>query len=231
MLYMKIVSNLKDKYSNYYINIKNSKLYPSEYLVRIFQSERLKKKFNFPNFSKKKLLDMSCGDGRNLPLFYNLNFKIYATEITKKIIEKTKRNIKTNKVIFKVGNNQSIPFKNNFFDFIVCSHSCYYVDKNGTLEKNLKEIKRVMKKDSFLIGTMPHKNNYYFKKSMEIFKNHYRVNNDYLNLRNNYVLSAFSNKNDLIKNLKKNFKVIGIGTLNNNYFEMKEKMFIFVVKK
>lgn len=228
---MKIKDNLKDKYNEYYNNLSVSQLYPSEYLVRIFQSDQFKQKFKFPNYKNKKLLDMSCGDGRNLKLFYKLKFKTYATEITNKIIKQVKKNIINSKIIYKVGNNKKLPFKQNFFDFIVSSHSCYYVDKRGTIEKNFKEIKRVMKSDSFFVGTIPHLKNYYFDNASELFKNHFVVNNDYLNIRNGYVLSAFDNKKNLKKILSKYFKVLGIGILNNNYFGLKEKMFIFVVKK
>ena len=56
------LNNLKNNYANYYVKFKNSKLYPSEYLVRIFLSSRNKKKFNFPEFKNKNLLDLSCGD-------------------------------------------------------------------------------------------------------------------------------------------------------------------------
>ena len=68
------IKNLKRKYANYYINLEKSKLYPSEYLVRIFLSNRNKQRFNFPQFKNKKFLDLSCGDGRNLKFFY---FAIY----------------------------------------------------------------------------------------------------------------------------------------------------------
>lgn len=224
------IQNLKKIYTKFYIKSKRSILYPSEYLVRIFKSEINKSKFNFPNFKNQKLLDLSCGDGRNLQLFYNLKFKVFATEISNEIIKKLKKTSKI-KVKYKIGTNASLPFNDNFFDFIVSSNSCYYIDQGQSLKKNLMEIKRVMKKNSFLIGSIPSIGNYYFKNAKKIKKNHYLIKEDYLNLRNNYILAGFENKKDLISVLSNYFRIINIGTLNNNYFGIREKMYIFILKK
>ena len=224
------IKNLKKIYTEFYVKSKKSILYPSEYLVRIFKSEINKSKFNFPNFKNQKLLDLSCGDGRNLQLFYNLKFKVFATEISNEIIKKVKKTTKI-KIKYKVGTNASLPFDDDFFDFIVSSNSCYYIDQGKSLKKNLMEIKRVMKKNSFLIGSIPSTGNYYFKNAKKIKKNHYLIKEDYLNLRNNYILAGFENKKNLISLLSSYFKIINIGTLNNNYFGIKEKMYIFILKK
>jgi SAM-dependent methyltransferase len=224
------IKNLKKIYTEFYVKSKKSILYPSEYLVRIFKSEINKSKFNFPNFKNQKLLDLSCGDGRNLQLFYNLKFKVFATEISNEIIKKVKKTTKI-KIKYKVGTNASLPFDDDFFDFIVSSNSCYYIDQGKSLKKNLMEIKRVMKKNSFLIGSIPSIGNYYFKNAKKIKKNHYLIKEDYLNLRNNYILAGFENKKNLISLLSSYFKIINIGTLNNNYFGIKEKMYIFILKK
>jgi len=224
------IKNLKKIYTEFYVKSKKSILYPSEYLVRIFKSEINKSKFNFPNFKNQKLLDLSCGDGRNLQLFYNLKFKVFATEISNEIIKKVKKTTKI-KIKYKVGTNASLPFDDDFFDFIVSSNSCYYIDQGKSLKKNLMEIKRVMKKNSFLIGSIPSIGNYYFKNAKKIKKNHYLIKEDYLNLRNNYILAGFENKKNIISLLSSYFKIINIGTLNNNYFGIKEKMYIFILKK
>ena len=224
------IKSLKKKYEEYYSKNIISKLYPSEYLVRIFLSQRNKNKFNFPEFKDKLLLDLSCGDGRNLELFYNLKFKLFATEISSKIINQIRKSIKFG-VSLRVGTNSNLPFKDNFFDYIVSSHSCYYIDNNENLKKNLLEIRRTMKTGSFFIGTIPSTSNYYFKNSIQLKKNHYLIKYDYLNLRNNYVLAGFQNKKDLLNELSKLFKIVDIGILNNNYFGIKEKMFIFILKK
>ena len=67
------------------------KLYPTEFVVRIFKG-------NYPNFklskqekfNKKKILDFSFGDGRNLLFLKDLGFEVYGTEISKKIIDNFK---------------------------------------------------------------------------------------------------------------------------------------------
>ena len=58
--------------------------------------------------------------------------------------------------------------------------------------------------------------------------NEYLIKNDYLKIRNNYRLFALKTKKELKKIFSKNFQNINIGLLENDYFGLKEKMFIVV---
>ena len=97
---MKLISSSLDdlelinNYEKFYTNKKISKLYPNEFVIRIFKG-------NYPNFKilkkekykKKKILDLSFGDGRNLFFLKDLGFNVYGTEISQKIVDNLKKKI------------------------------------------------------------------------------------------------------------------------------------------
>lgn len=220
---------LKKKYEKYYLKKKRGKLYPTEFVVRIFKG-------NYPNFklskqenfNKKKILDLSFGDGRNLMFLKDLGFKVHGTEISKKIIDNFQEK---KKIKLKVGKNCEIPYKNNFFDYVLSWNSCYYLDKDTEILDNIIEISRTLKKKGFFIGTIPLLSSYYFSNSKKIKKYKFQIKNDYLNIRNNSYLAGCSNKKDLEKILMKYFKNIKIAHSFNDYFGVKENMFIFCCQK
>ncbi len=220
--------DLIKKYEKFYGKNKNKNLYPSEYLVRIFLSQRNKKKLKLKKYKNKKILDLSFGDGRNLNFFNDLGFNVYGTEISKKIIDYFDQK---KKFELRVGKAHSIPFDDNFFDIIVASNSCYYLDKNITFKDNLCEINRVLKKDGVFICNVPNVSNYYFKNSIKLSNNEFLIKNDYLKLRNNYKLAAFEDEIDLKKIFKKFFKKLNIGLSNNNYWGINEFMYLIVSRK
>ena len=225
---MIIKKNLIKEYKAYYKSYKLKNLYPSEYLIRIFLSKRNRKLFNFKNYKNENLLDLSFGDGRNLKFFDNLGFSVYGTEISKSIIN---INSLKQKIPMLVGMAHQLPFKESFFKYIVSSHSCYYLDRDYSFNDNLTEISRVLKKNGFFICTIPKVTNYYIKGSKKLKNNEYLIKKDYLKIRNNYRLFAPKTKKNLINIFSKYFKTINIGLLENDYFGIKESMFIVVCKK
>ena len=158
----------------------------------------------------------------------DLGFKVHGTEISKKIIDNFQEE---KKIKLKVGKNCEIPYKNNFFDYVLSWNSCYYLDKDTEILDNIIEISRTLKKKGFFIGTIPLLSSYYFSNSKKIKKYKFQIRNDYLNIRNNSYLAGCSNKKDLEKILMKYFKNIKIAHSFNDYFGVKENMFIFCCQK
>ena len=235
---MKLISSSLDdlelinNYEKYYANKKISKLYPNEFVIRIFKG-------NYPNFKilkkekykKKKILDLSFGDGRNLFFLKDLGFNVYGTEISQKIVDNLKKKNLTEDIKLEVGNNSSLPFKNNYFNYILAWNSFYYLQKKTSIFDNLKEISRILKKDSFFIGSIPILNTYYFKKNKKINRYKFQIKSDYLKIRNNSYLCGIKNEKDLRNILKVNFKKINIAHSFNNYFGIEENLLVFCCKK
>jgi ubiquinone/menaquinone biosynthesis C-methylase UbiE len=94
--------------------------------------------------TKNEVLEIGVGTGRNLQ-YYNYNqVNLTATEISSGMLEKAKEKARKNnyQVNFKLINSEKLPFKDNRFDYIVCTFVlCSVTNQN----KMLKEMKRVLK--------------------------------------------------------------------------------------
>jgi len=87
----------------------------------------------------KKVLDIGCGNGRNL--FYRDNIDIIGLEISDELCDIVKK--KGGKVI--LGNMTELPFEDNTFDYIICVAVYHHLNNNNDRKKSLSEIFRVLK--------------------------------------------------------------------------------------
>ena len=102
--------------------------------------------YNLNNHSK--ILDVGCGKGFLLYEFKKLlpDCEIKGLDISSYAIENGKPEIKNS---LTEGNANNLPFKDNYFDFVFSLntlHNLYCFD----LEKSLKEIERVGKKNKYI---------------------------------------------------------------------------------
>ena len=140
--------------------------YPDNFLISMVLQEFSKIKRNERN--KIKILDLGFGAGAsNLFFLSKENFKTYGIDISKSACERVKKNIKKSKlnIDIKQASFDSIPYKNSTFDLIVDCRSLQHVDKS-LLNRSLKEITRILKKNGKLISFFMHSEN---KKANELF--------------------------------------------------------------
>ena len=91
----------------------------------------------------------------------NKNIKVFGTENSKYAINKSMKNVKKN---IRFHNNVILPFKDNYFDFVLAIGVVYALSLTDAITC-LKEISRVSKKNSFVnLAT------YKSKKDLELFK-------------------------------------------------------------
>ena len=74
-----------------------------------------------------------------------------------------------------VGTADNLPFKDKFFQYIVASHSCYYLNEDCSFNDNLKEISRILNTNGFFICTIPQTSNYYIIRSKKLKGNEYLI--------------------------------------------------------
>lgn len=103
---------------------------------------------------KKRILDLGCGNGRiSIPLAKH-GFNVFGLDISNKMIEEAKKRAKkvNLKIKFKVGNMRDIPFRDMFFDVVICLQSTIMnlLSKDEQI-KTVNEIKRVLRDDGLLI--------------------------------------------------------------------------------
>ena len=101
---------------------------------------------------KCSILDIGCGNSRNLLNFAKSGFKCYGIDFSKEMIRFSHRFIKRHniKVILKKANMLKIPFKDNYFDYALMVASLHHIKEEDHL-KALKELNRVLKRKGISI--------------------------------------------------------------------------------
>jgi len=150
-----------------------------------------------------KVLDVCCGTGDQV--FYYGKEGIIATGVDLspgmiKSAEKRKEKSGLTNVSFRVANAKQLPFKDNSFDFASICLGLHEI-KRDERDKIITEMKRVVKKEGFLIFIdfqvpLPSTIISYLVKAIEYFagRNHYECFKDYLEQGGLY---AILNRNQL----------------------------------
>jgi cytidyltransferase-like protein len=97
------------------------------------------------------ILDIGCGDGYiidHILKYRNVkNVKVYGLDILKNNTNYIKNNSKN---YITHDFNETLPFKKNYFDLILCISSIFYLKNTNCLEIFTNEIDRVTKNNSFI---------------------------------------------------------------------------------
>lgn len=226
-----MINKTIDNYDKYYSNIKNQ-LFPQEWIVRIFMGE-------YPNLNikndlnMKKILEVSCGDGRNFLPLMKKNMDIYATEVTENIITNL-QNIYPD-IKFKQALNSFLPWEKESFDFLLSWNSMYYMGRDDShldFEQYVKEFSKVLKKGALLIASVPMKDNFIFKNSISIDRKYSVITNDpFEGIRNGEIMRKFLSEEDIILEFEKYFKNFNFASSINNHFGIQNNWHIFICEK
>jgi SAM-dependent methyltransferase len=129
--------NLKQKFKNNQIGdtmliskVQGMK-YPDEYIVRFFFKEKL-------NTKRGNVLELGCGNGNNLMLFYQYLYDITGIDISSKTIDEANSNFSELAKEYELKNNYTfsccdminyIKCQNNtVYDIVLIPSSIYYMD-------------------------------------------------------------------------------------------------------
>jgi SAM-dependent methyltransferase len=148
-----------EAWGNYYRLLKDSYLFPNEYVVRSFLG-------TYPNLSMsrdyhgKRVCDVSCGDGRNLVLLHKLGLDLHATELTPEICNITRQRLIQHKdqirVDIRSGSNRSLPFADDYFDYLLSWNACYYMEsEHSSIADHVDEYARILKPGGYLVCSVP----------------------------------------------------------------------------
>lgn len=137
-------------------------VYPTEWVVRTLAGGNYPRlKMDKSLYAGSRILDMGCGDGRNLGLLLDLGFEVHAAEITEAMVDKLQEVADTRRqcVRFAVGRNDSLPYQDGYFDYMLCCSSCYYLEGDMTWTSVRKELARVLKPKGCMIANFPDEQN------------------------------------------------------------------------
>jgi len=98
------------------------------------------------NWSSGKILDLGCGNGRNLMPFSEKGFECHGVDFSIEMLKNARSYFEKSelKADFQLGELTDIPFEDNYFDYIICVASFHHLNKEKQI-KCLEEIKRVLK--------------------------------------------------------------------------------------
>lgn len=101
------------------------------------------------------VLDVCCGTGDQLFCFAKSGIEAVGMDIDPKMIhvaKKRKDKLGIRNISFLTGDAANIPFKDGSFSFVLVSLGLHEIEEN-LRDKIISEMKRVVKKDGFLIFT------------------------------------------------------------------------------
>jgi ubiquinone/menaquinone biosynthesis C-methylase UbiE len=128
----------------------------------------------------------------------------------------------------KIGHNEKIPYKSNFFDLLVSINTIHYSYGNK-LNKALFEVSRVLNKDGLAIIETPSNKHDAIKNSIKKSENHWIWK--WGGFRQNSIMGFFDNKAKLKRKLKNFFSEVEINERSEIYKNIKLYWFVAICKK
>jgi SAM-dependent methyltransferase len=219
---------IKQHYIQFYSERDPEKVYPVEFVVRTLLGSYPYLKLDRSEFDGAKILDLGFGDGRNMPLLYDLGFEVYGVEISEEICRLTKRRMEKLgvPVHVRIGSNSHIPFAEETFDFLLACHSCYYVNEGESFADNRREIARVLRTGGRFIFSLAKTDSYVLNNAVPLGKGLYRITQDPYGLRNGSVFRAFASREEILDELGTKFCDFALGCCENDYYGIHEKVWI-----
>ncbi|MFQ6088194.1 MAG: class I SAM-dependent methyltransferase [Candidatus Methanofastidiosia archaeon] len=103
----------------------------------------------------KKILDLGCGAGRHTIFLARKGYQVLATDISENGVRYTKKWLKREGLEAELGisDMEDLPFGNERFDAVICIFVVHHNTLYG-IEKTLKEIHRVLKKNGLSLITL-----------------------------------------------------------------------------
>ncbi|MFH1754019.1 MAG: class I SAM-dependent methyltransferase [Candidatus Omnitrophota bacterium] len=121
-----------------------------QHLIFRASHEMFIKEISVINSARFKVLDIGCGTGelakKLSSRFKNAN--VNGVDISETMIEKASAKNMDKAVSFRVGDVEKLPYKENSFDVLTCSHSFHHYPNK---DKALSEMHRVLKPNGHLM--------------------------------------------------------------------------------
>jgi SAM-dependent methyltransferase len=227
------MAEIERKYDDFYRARNPDYVYPVEFVVRAFLGNYPRHKTNAASYPGKLVLDLGFGDGRNMPLLFNLGMQVSGVEISQEICDLTERRMKALGVgvDLKVGRNHAIPYSDGFFDTVLACHACYYVDPGTRFADNLREIARVLKPGGSFVFSAPIGTSYIMRGAKDLGDGHMEIANDPYGVRNGYVLRKFDSDAEIRAALSPAFADFEIGSCRNDFWGIEEHVWVVVCRK
>jgi ubiquinone/menaquinone biosynthesis C-methylase UbiE len=178
----------KEKVKQFYQNFRVAEDYDRTRSGNVFGKIRslmeTKAITNLTELDGKRVLDLAMGTGRITKSLLKFNAQVFGVDASTEMLAVAKKNIKSKRLTIIKSNAFKLPFKNNYFDVIVCFRFIRHLNTNE--RKNIyAEIRRVLKKDGHLIfdacNILRHRNH----ETRSVYDKVYTLNELKTELKNN----------------------------------------------
>lgn len=100
---------------------------------------------------RSKVLDLGCNDGGFISILKDKrDCDVFGIDISEELVEVAKQK----GLNVQVGDAEKLPFEDGTFDYVTCMDVLSHLPN---IDLALSEIRRVLKKDGILLGSVPHK--------------------------------------------------------------------------
>jgi len=223
----------KDNYEKMYKNKKIFLRYPDNWLIGFYNSY-LKK-----NLPTGKVLDYGFGSGNNSTYLIGRGYDVCGVEVAESSLNLLKQNLKdinfkndiSGKFLIVSPDNITLPFTDNYFDFILSTQVLYFLPTEKHIKKICQELKRVLKPNGIVFFTMISPKNYFIKNSKiknKIRQTEFGANHRLADIKQSYYV--VKNKAEL-KELFSDFKCLSMGYFDIRIMEGSNFHWIFVGQK
>ena len=224
--------DINANYEEFYAKKTGKNVYPTEFVVRTFLASYPGLSFKRPTIGDK-VLDVAFGDGRNTVFLCDQGLSVSGIEITQGIVDQTLTRLQGlgYGADLRVGRNSSIPFTDDYFDYILACHCCYYCDDGEIFANNMEEYARVMKKGAYLVASVASSSSYIFNDAEALDDGSFRIKSDPYKNRDGYRLHAFANTEQIKQYLSRWFNNFSFGFADNDYYGITERVFWVTCQK
>jgi len=235
-----MIKDVKKEYTEFHKKRASIHNYPTEWVIRTMLGTYPMLRLDKSNYKDGKILDLGFGDCRNMSLLNNCGLEIFGVETTQETIDfgyeiLNRQNIKAE---LRIGSNHHIPFDDSYFNYVLASSSCYYIDDSSSFSDNLLEIARVLKDGGSFIANFPAivpyagvATSFILENAIALDDNHVIIQSDIYGIRNGYKFKIFKSEEEIQTALNDKFENISIGLCMDNYYGVQINYFIVTAQK
>lgn len=181
----------------------------------------------------RRMLDVGCGSGFNMISFAMMGWEVHGCEISDEIVQRSIDNLRLYHCAADVvvGENEHIPFPDEYFDFVLSLNVIHYVLSDEGIGNTVREYSRILREGGRILLITNHPANWLLKDSESLGGNLSRINcpGDY---RHGEAMYTFPDRDSLMRRFEPHFSDCRIGENQQEFFTKCLRHFVLTgVKK